>query len=105
MTSFSEKVYQATKQIPSGKVTSYGQIARELGKPKAARAVGNALHCNPDPRTIPCHRVVNREGRLAPNFAGKGWQEQKRRLLKERIKFRDEKHVDFNSIIQDSINQ
>jgi methylated-DNA-protein-cysteine methyltransferase-like protein len=87
---FSEKVYQATKQIPPGKVASYGQIAKKLGKPKAARAVGNCLHHNPDPKTIPCHRVVNREGRLAPGF-----KEQKEKLLKEGVKFRDEKNVDL----------
>ncbi len=74
---------------------TYGQIAAKLGKPKAARAVGNALHNNPDPKTIPCHRVVNREGRLAPNFAGKGWQEHKRRLLKEGVKFKEGNHVDL----------
>ena len=87
---FSEKVYQATKQIPPGKVASYGQIAKIIGQPKAARAVGNCLHHNPDPKTIPCHRVVNCEGRLAPGF-----KEQKEKLLKEGVKFRDEKNVDL----------
>jgi len=87
---FSEKVYQATKQIPPGKVASYGQIAKIIGQPKAARAVGNCLHHNPDPKTIPCHRVVNREGRLAPGF-----KKQKEKLLKEGVKFRDEKNVDL----------
>lgn len=96
---FSEKVYQVTKQIPSGKVASYGQIAKKLGKPKAARAVGNALHHNPDPKTIPCHRVVNREGRLALNFADKGWQEQKRRLLKEGVEFKDRQQVDLEKCL------
>jgi methylated-DNA-protein-cysteine methyltransferase-like protein len=95
MKSFSEKVYQLTRQIPKGKVVTYGQVAKKIGKPKAARAVGNAVHRNPDPKTIPCHRVVNRDGRLAPNFAGNGWQEQKRRLLKEGVKFKDQMHVDL----------
>jgi methylated-DNA-protein-cysteine methyltransferase-like protein len=95
MTSFSVKVYRITKQIPLGKVATYGSIAKKLGKPKAARAVGNALHHNPDPKTIPCYRVVNREGRLAPNFAGKGWREQKRRLVREGVKFKDRQHVDL----------
>ena len=93
---FSEKVYQVTKQIPPGKVASYGQIAKIIGQSKAARAVGNCLHHNPDPKTIPCHRVVNREGRLALNFAGKGWQEQRRRLLKEGVEFKDKNHVDLS---------
>lgn len=88
--SFSEKVYQIAKRIPSGKVATYGQIAAKLGKPKAARAVGNALHNNPDPKIIPCYRVVNQKGRLAPGF-----REQKGRLLKEGIEFKDKKHVDL----------
>ena len=95
MTIFSEKVYWATKQIPLGHVATYGQIAKIISQPKAARAVGNALHHNPDPKTIPCHRVVNQEGRLAPNFGGKGWQEQKKRLLKEGVEFKERKQVDL----------
>lgn len=87
---FSQKVYQFTRQIPVGKVMVYGQIAAKLGKPKAARAVGNALHRNPDPKTIPCYRVVNREGRLAPGF-----KEQRKKLLKDGVKFKDKKHVDL----------
>lgn len=88
--SFSEKVYQVTKKIPSGKVATYGLIAKRIGKPKASRAVGNALHCNPDPEVIPCFRVVNREGRLAPGF-----KEQKGKLLKEGVAFKDKNHVDL----------
>jgi len=87
---FSEKVYQITKQIPFGQVVTYGLIAQKMGKAKAARAVGNALHHNPDPKTIPCYRVVNRKGRLAPGF-----KEQKRKLLDERVAFKDKKHVDL----------
>jgi len=90
MTSFSRKVYQQTKQIPQGKVMTYGQIARKIGKPQAARAVGKALHQNPDPKKIPCFRVINRKGRLAPGF-----KEQKNKLLKEGVKFKDRKHVDL----------
>lgn len=93
---FSEKVYQATKQIPPGKVATYGQIAKIIGQTKAARVVGKALHRNPDPKTIPCHRVVNREGRLAPGFGFGGWKEHKRRLLKEGVKFKDKNHVDLS---------
>lgn len=95
--SFSQKVYSLTKRIPQGKVITYGQIAKKIGKPKAARAVGNALHQNPDPKSIPCHRVVNQEGRLAPNFANQGWQEQKRRLIKEKVKFQEENKVDLKT--------
>ena len=95
MRSFSKEVYQLTKTIPRGKVATYGQIAKKLGKPKAARAVGNALHRNPDPKMIPCHRVVNREGRLAPGFGFGGPIEQRKRLLKEGVKLKDKKHVDL----------
>ena len=91
--SFTEAVYRTVKQIPQGKVATYGQIAKIIKNSQAARAVGSALHNNPDSKTIPCHRVVNQKGRLAPDFAGKGWQEHKRRLLRERVKFRDEKYV------------
>ena len=57
------------KQIPKGKVATYGQIACAAGSPRAARQVGYALHVNPQPGIIPCHRVVNRFGGLAPAFA------------------------------------
>lgn len=95
---FSEKVYQIVKQIPKGKVATYGQIAAKLGNPRAARAVGNALHKNPDPGSIPCHRVVNREGRLATNFGGGGAKEQRRRLKKERVKFKNKMKVDLSKL-------
>jgi methylated-DNA-protein-cysteine methyltransferase-like protein len=87
---FSKKVYQITKEIPFGQVATYGLIARKMGRPQAARAVGNALHRNPDPKTIPCYRVVNQVGRLAPGF-----KEQKRKLLNEGVVFKDKKHVDL----------
>ena len=67
--SFFENVYEAVQLIPRGKVATYGQIARMIGAPRSSRAVGYALHANPRPGVIPCHRVVNREGRLAPAFA------------------------------------
>ena len=66
---FFENVYEAVQLIPRGKVATYGQIARMIGAPRSSRAVGYALHANPRPGVIPCHRVVNREGRLAPAFA------------------------------------
>ena len=63
---FFEQVYQLVRQIPEGKVTTYGEIARALGT-RDARRVGHALHANRDPET-PCHRVINKQGRLAPNY-------------------------------------
>ena len=62
-------IYEAVKRIPYGHVATYGQIAAAAGEPKMARAVGNALHKNPDPDTIPCYRVVNSKGMLSGEFA------------------------------------
>jgi O-6-methylguanine DNA methyltransferase len=64
MTEFSEAVLEATRRIPRGKVATYSDIARAIGKPKAARAVGSALRKNKTPIIIPCHRVVRSDGRL-----------------------------------------
>jgi len=83
---FYGKVYEIVKKIPCGRVASYGQIARAAGSPRASRAVGYALHVNPEPgAAIPCHRVVNREGRLAPAFAFGGTDAQKRLLESEGV--------------------
>lgn len=57
-TSFTEKVHQVVRQIPAGKVLSYQEVAKLAGSPRAYRAVGNIMHNNPDPKNIPCHRVV-----------------------------------------------
>lgn len=94
---FFEKVYKVVRKIPSGKVATYGQVAEMIGS-KDARKVGWALHSNSDPET-PCHRVVNKDGRLAPNFAFDGEAEQRRRLISEGVAFRDEKHVDLGKHI------
>jgi len=92
MEGFYQRIYDAVKKIPCGKVATYGRIAELLGT-KDARKVGWALHVNRDPK-VPCHRVVNKEGRLAPNFAFNGWKEQKLRLLGEGVGFKSEMHVD-----------
>jgi O-6-methylguanine DNA methyltransferase len=63
-----KRIYEAVKKIPKGKVATYGQVAAMAGNPKMARAVGNALHKNPDPDSIPCYRVVNAKGELASEF-------------------------------------
>lgn len=69
-------MYALVRQIPKGMVATYGQIAWALGSPKAARAVGTALHHNPDPDLTPCYRVVNRLGQLSTAcvFGGEDWQ-------------------------------
>jgi O-6-methylguanine DNA methyltransferase len=63
-----KRIYEAVKKIPKGKVATYGQVAAMAGNPKMARVVGNALHKNPDPDSIPCYRVVNAKGELASEF-------------------------------------
>ncbi len=64
-----KRIYEAVKKIPRGQVATYGQVAELAGDKKMARAVGNALHRNPDPEHIPCYRVVNAKGELAGEFA------------------------------------
>ena len=86
-TTFKEKVYKLTKQIPKGKVATYGQLARLAGNPRAARAVGILMKKNPNLLEIPCHRVVGVDGRLVGYSAGKGVFSKKEILKKEGIKF------------------
>ncbi|NLN03718.1 MAG: MGMT family protein [Clostridiaceae bacterium] len=93
--SFFNKVYEAVKLIPIGRVATYGDIARYVGSPRAARVVGYALHVNPEPNVIPCHRVVNREGRLAPSFAFGGMEVQKALLEAENVEVSDDGYVDL----------
>ena len=71
-----KRIYEAVKSIPRGCVATYAQVAEAAGDRKMARAVGNALHKNPDPETIPCHRVVNSKGELAGEYAfGGAWKQ------------------------------
>ena len=71
-----KRIYEAVKKIPKGKVATYADVAQMAGDRKMARAVGNALHKNPDPGTIPCHRVVNSKGELAGEYAfGGAWKQ------------------------------
>ena len=85
--SFFERVYQAVKQIPYGKVASYGDIAAALGSVRMARQVGWALHANPAPDIVPCCRVVFKDGSLSEAFAFGGKSRQKELLLSEGVKF------------------
>ncbi len=82
---FFDCVYQAVCMIPKGRVATYGQIALLAGNPRASRVVGYALHVNPRPGVIPCHRVVNRFGGLAPAFAFGGTDAQQRLLEGEGV--------------------
>ena len=78
-----KRIYEAVKKIPYGQVATYAQVAALAGNPKMSRAVGNALHKNPEPGVIPCHRVVNSKGELAGAFAFGGADVQKKRLEAE----------------------
>ena len=98
---FFERVYEAVCRIPKGKVATYGQIALLAGNPKASRVVGYALHVNPRPGVIPCHRVVNREGRLAPAFAFGGSDAQRLLLEGEGVEV-GENGVDLKRYLWDS---
>ena len=81
----SKRIYEAVKKIPKGRVATYGQVAEMAGDKNMARAVGNALHKNPEPGTIPCHRVVNSKGELAGAFAFGGAGVQADLLAKEGV--------------------
>lgn len=94
---FFEMVWGITQKIPAGKVTTYGLIASFLGT-KDSRRVGHALHANKDPR-VPCHRVVNKSGGLAPGFAFGGPNEQKNRLISEGVVFTSMGRVDLKKCL------
>jgi len=85
------RIYEAVKRIPKGKVATYKTVAAMAGEAKMARAVGNALHRNPDPDTIPCFRVVNSKGELSGNFAFGGPGGQARLLEEDGIEVVDGK--------------
>ena len=90
-----EKIYEVVKSIPKGKVATYGQVALLAGNSRWARVVGYALHVNPEPGTIPCHRVVNREGKVAPGFAFGGEGVQRQLLESEGIVFESDGRIDL----------
>ena len=94
--SFFEQVYALVRDIPVGKVATYGDVARALGS-RDARKVGWALHANPYEGDVPCHRVVNKLGKLAANFAFDGPGEQRNRLEQEGVVFVDEMTVDMKA--------
>ena len=90
-----EKIYSAVRKIPRGKVCTYGQIAAMAGNPRWSRVVGYALHVNPEPGTIPCHRVVTKNGELSKAFAFGGENMQRILLAEEGIEFLDDGTVDM----------
>ena len=94
MTTF-ERIYEVVRRIPHGRVASYGQVAVLAGNPRWARVVGYALHVNPEPGVIPCHRVVMADGRPAPGFAFGGPDAQRAMLEAEGVRFTADGAVDM----------
>ncbi len=90
-----ERIYEVVCQIPEGRVCTYGQIARLAGNPRWARVVGYALHVNPRPGEIPCHRVVNKQGKTSVAFAFGGSDIQRAMLENEGVEFTPEGLVDL----------
>lgn len=90
-----EKIYEIVKSVPRGRVVAYGWVAKKAKT--SPRVVGRLLHNNPDPKNIPCHRVVNAKGKIAENYVFGGAPAQKRKLLAEGAKFEDSMHVDLAS--------
>ena len=98
-----QKIYEQVKKIPRGKVATYGQIALMAGNPRWSQIVGYALHVNPQPGVIPCHRVVKKNGRIAEGFAFGGENIQRDMLLSEGVKFIDDVTVDIKNFQWDGI--
>lgn len=90
------KIYDVVCRIPKGKVSTYGAVAAKAGNPRWSRVVGYALHVNPTPGVIPCHRVVNRNGSVARSFAFGGWQVQAQLLRQEGVAVDEDGKVDLD---------
>lgn len=96
-----ELIYKYVKQIPKGKVATYGQIAFLCGNKRLSRVVGYALHVNPEPYVIPCHRVVNKLGKVSPAFAFGGENMQIQLLRNEGVEVSDDGIVDLDKFLWD----
>ena len=93
-TEFQIRVWKAISNIPKGKIQTYKELARIIGKPKAARAIANACGKNPYPIIIPCHRVIRSDSSIG-GYSGKGGIKSKKSLLKkEGVLFNE-----FNKVI------
>lgn len=92
---FNQRVYEIVKQIPEGKVATYGQVARAMGAPRCSRQVGWALHSNPAFGEIPCHRVVFKDGSLTNGFAFGGRDVQKALLEHDGVEVSEDYKVDL----------
>lgn len=110
-TNFFIRVYDIVSRIPEGQVATYGQIALIAGNPYASRIVGYAMKRAPSEQNLPCHRVVNKEGSMAPDHVFGGQDLQRSRLEQEGITFKTngcinmEKHLWRFHISKDSVNE
>ena len=93
-TPFQLKVWNYLMKIPKGKILTYKEVARAIGKPKSYRAVANAVGKNPFPPNIPCHRVVRSDGGIG-GYSGKGGIDQKIKLLRSEKVFMKYKFLNF----------
>jgi methylated-DNA-[protein]-cysteine S-methyltransferase len=97
LTEFERMVLEVIKKIPPGRVATYEAVAKAISKPRAARAVGNALHKNPYSPQVPCHRVVRNNGQLGGFASGPG---KKIELLKkEGVDVKNGRVDNFNEIL------
>lgn len=90
-----QRIYEVVKEIPYGKVATYGQVAALAGNRRLAKVVGYALHANPNPDMIPCYRVVNAKGEASKAFAFGGENRQIELLQKEGVEFLEDGSVDM----------
>ena len=92
-----EKIYALARRIPCGRVSTYGQLARQLGNPRLSRIVGCAMHTAPE--DVPCHRVVNRFGGLCEYFLPAGKETHRLLLELEGVEFRPDGCVDLERFL------
>ena len=101
---FFEQVYQVVRRIPAGKVATYGQVARILGKPRGARTVGWALHSIPEDSDVPWQRVINARGIITLDARGPGGAIQRALLDAEGIVFDEEGRIDLDACGWDGLD-
>ncbi len=100
-----QKIYAQVRKVPPGNVATYGMIAAMAGNPRWSQCVGYALHVNPEPGKIPCHRIVNRFGGLAPSFAFGGEDVQRMLLEGEGVTFLENGLVDMKKHLWNGIKE
>jgi len=98
---FFQKVYKVVKMIPSGRVSTYGLIAKYLGSAKSSRVVGYAMNASHQNYDIPAHRVVNRVGLLTGKHHFSGTNLMKNLLESEGIKIKNDRVINFEKVVWD----